>query len=213
MGCPTGQPIVHAQYEPLARLWRVNDTDLLIYLTCEKILKNLDRTIFKLLDDSNFGGTWIDVKANKLTINTINFTEAVDIRLNNVVIYSEQSENNNTNKEIIDATKPYNLIIIYENPVQPIMKQQKHGLIRRRILYGEGLYRFEDDFWCSTEMYSASGDSGGPVYFYSKNLNSVSLNGIVIACFITTNDSNDITAILLLDIILSQVKIIPILSL
>ncbi|RIB28253.1 hypothetical protein C2G38_2158353 [Gigaspora rosea] len=53
-------------------------------------------------------------------------------------------------------------------------------------------------------MYSAGGDSGGPVYFYSENLNSVSLNGILIASIISTNYSNDITAILPLDIILSQ---------
>ncbi|CAG8599237.1 813_t:CDS:1, partial [Gigaspora rosea] len=63
------------------------------------------------------------------------------------------------------------------------------------------------------DLYSADGDSGGPVYFYSENLNSVSLNGILIASIISTNYSNDITAILPLDIILSQVKIKPILSL
>ncbi|KAF0553921.1 hypothetical protein F8M41_019764 [Gigaspora margarita] len=71
--------IVHAQSEPLAMLWRVKDADLLMYLTREKNLKNLDRTISKFLDDSYYGGAWIDVKANKLTINTVNFSDVSHI--------------------------------------------------------------------------------------------------------------------------------------
>ncbi|CAG8828211.1 35481_t:CDS:2, partial [Gigaspora margarita] len=112
----------------------------------------LDRTISKFLDDSKFGRTWIDVKANKLMINTatnslyqlsfvfeqiIQLAKAknaygaffyIDIRLNNVVIYLS-SENDNRKKEFIDATKPYNSIIIYANPASPIMKRQKRDLI------------------------------------------------------------------------------------
>ncbi|RIB24491.1 hypothetical protein C2G38_2241995 [Gigaspora rosea] len=360
---------LHAQYEPLARLWRVNDADLPMYLTREKNLKDLDRTISKLLDDTKFGGTWIDVKANKLTINTVDFSDVghiislpeirpyrnlltflpannslyqlsfvfeqiiqlakaknadgifiyVDIRLNNVVIYfPPQNVIDNRDKEFIDATMPYNPIIFYENLDTPIMKRQKRGLIKRRVLCGEvtaghcynrdtsnkyfhmpwgsepttyfigqmvyhsvlkydfGLIEFRgthtnprpmirnldssryrelhmrdttqvsshgvhlcksglitqvtcgyvrafDGISISnglfktdliiTDMYSYRGDSGSPVYFYSENLDTVSLNGILYGGAQSINHSNDVTAILPLDIILSQVKIKPILSL
>ncbi|RIB24486.1 hypothetical protein C2G38_2168436 [Gigaspora rosea] len=327
--------IVCAQYEPLARLWRVNDADLPMYLTREKNLKDLDRTISKLLDDSKFGGTWIDVKANKLTINTVNFSDVghikslpeihsyrdlltflpasnslyqlsfvfeqiiqlanlkmhieffiyVDIKLNNVVIYLLQSESDKRNKEFIDATKPYNPIIFYENTASPIMKRQKRDSIRRntsnifnhipwgsrptpyfigqmvyhsvqnydfgliefrgthidpmpmirnidssryRLLHihdttqvsshgvhlcksgfttqatcgyvrsFNGIYIDREAFVIDliiTDMHSFRGDSGGPVYFYSENLGSVSLTGILIAGSHSTNNSNDITAI------------------
>ncbi|RIB24492.1 hypothetical protein C2G38_2168450 [Gigaspora rosea] len=203
--------------------------------------------------------------------NAYNIFLYVDIKLDNVVIYLSQSENDNINKEFIDAIMPYNprkpcpthyetkeawdtsnkfyhyswgteepttyfigQMVYYSVLNQYIELRMRNttqvsshsvhscksgltthvtcGYVRafNGIAIDNGLFKID---LIITDMHSYHGDSGDPVYFYSENLDSVSINGILFGGIQTTNSSNDITAILPLDIILSQVKIKPILSL
>ncbi|KAF0558235.1 S1 family peptidase [Gigaspora margarita] len=71
--------IIYAQ-EPLASLWGINDTEIPRYLNIEKNLTLLDKIVKPFLNDSSFGGTWIDVKLNKVFINTVNLSQVPIIK-------------------------------------------------------------------------------------------------------------------------------------
>ncbi|RIB10990.1 hypothetical protein C2G38_2262678 [Gigaspora rosea] len=64
--------MIHAQYEPLAKLWGVSVNEVPNLLDIESNLTMVDSLLTPILDGSCFGGTYIDVKANKIFINTVN---------------------------------------------------------------------------------------------------------------------------------------------
>ncbi|KAF0537296.1 S1 family peptidase [Gigaspora margarita] len=75
--------IVHSQEEakePLAKLWNIKNDEILKYLSIEKNLSIVDNILKSLLDDDNFGGTYINVIQNMIFINTLNFTKAEEIK-------------------------------------------------------------------------------------------------------------------------------------
>ncbi|RIB21021.1 hypothetical protein C2G38_2140870 [Gigaspora rosea] len=74
---------VHSQdvpKEPLAKLWNIENDEIPKYLSIEKNLSMVDGILKLLLDDDNFGGTFIDVIQNMIFINTLNFTKAEQIK-------------------------------------------------------------------------------------------------------------------------------------
>ncbi|KAF0537297.1 S1 family peptidase [Gigaspora margarita] len=74
---------VHSQEEakePLAKLWNIKNDEILKYLSIEKNLSIVDNILKPLLDDDNFGGTYINVIQNMIFINTLNFTKAEEIK-------------------------------------------------------------------------------------------------------------------------------------
>ncbi|KAF0537295.1 S1 family peptidase [Gigaspora margarita] len=74
---------VHSQEEPkepLAKLWNIENDEILKYLSIEKNLSIVDNILKSLLDDVNFGGTNINVIKNMIFINTLNFTKAAEIK-------------------------------------------------------------------------------------------------------------------------------------
>ncbi|CAG8757761.1 6548_t:CDS:1, partial [Cetraspora pellucida] len=64
---------------PLAKLWQVQDNEIPKLLRIEKNLIQVDEILKPLLDEESFGGTYIDVKTNRVAINTLNFTKADNI--------------------------------------------------------------------------------------------------------------------------------------
>ncbi|RIB15461.1 hypothetical protein C2G38_2192311 [Gigaspora rosea] len=76
---------VHSQdepKEPLAKLWNIENDEIPKYLSIEKNLSIVDEILKPLLDDDNFGGTYINVIQNMIFINTLNFTKAEEIKNN-----------------------------------------------------------------------------------------------------------------------------------
>ncbi|RIB13665.1 hypothetical protein C2G38_2197227 [Gigaspora rosea] len=74
---------VHCQVEPketLAKLWNIENDEIPQYLSIEKNLSMADGILKPLLDDDNFGGTYIDAIQNKIFVNTLNFTKAEQIK-------------------------------------------------------------------------------------------------------------------------------------
>ncbi|RIB19353.1 hypothetical protein C2G38_2036109 [Gigaspora rosea] len=77
--------------EALAELWNVNDAEILNLLAIEEQLIIVDRTLQLLLEsyESSFGGTYIDVKKEKVLINTVDSSKvpiilnSPEIKLNN----------------------------------------------------------------------------------------------------------------------------------
>ncbi|CAG8792583.1 11092_t:CDS:2, partial [Gigaspora margarita] len=73
----------------------------------------------------------------------------VDISLNNIVIYLEQSQSDPKNSEFINAIDQYNPILKYPPPDQPTTKQQStmklykkdRRQVEKDLLCGEGIYR------------------------------------------------------------------------
>ncbi|CAG8469456.1 4196_t:CDS:1 [Cetraspora pellucida] len=70
--------IIHAQ-EQLARLWNIPVHLIPRYLERELHLNNVNKILELYLDDSNFAGTYIDVKSNSVIIYTVNMTKKHDI--------------------------------------------------------------------------------------------------------------------------------------
>ncbi|RIB13664.1 hypothetical protein C2G38_1716375 [Gigaspora rosea] len=74
---------VHCQVEPkepLAKLWNIENDEIPQYLSIEKNLSMVDGILKPLLDDDNFGGTYIDVIQNMIFVNTLNFTKVEQIK-------------------------------------------------------------------------------------------------------------------------------------
>ncbi|RIB24568.1 hypothetical protein C2G38_2168216 [Gigaspora rosea] len=63
------------QNHPLAKLWGINDTEVLEWLDAEKYLIMIDGILNLILKQDNFisgfGGTYIDIFANWLVVNTV----------------------------------------------------------------------------------------------------------------------------------------------
>ncbi|CAG8768356.1 4464_t:CDS:1, partial [Ambispora leptoticha] len=57
---------------PLTKLWGNNNTDHLVDV--ERDLCMVNGMLKELLDEENFGGSYIDVKRNKVIIRTLNIT-------------------------------------------------------------------------------------------------------------------------------------------
>ncbi|RIB26792.1 hypothetical protein C2G38_2162453 [Gigaspora rosea] len=66
--------IIHAkhEHEPLARYWEVPVEKVPDLLTIEENLIMVDSILKPILDNLNFGGTYINAKENKVFINTVN---------------------------------------------------------------------------------------------------------------------------------------------
>ncbi|RIB11395.1 hypothetical protein C2G38_111333 [Gigaspora rosea] len=71
--------IIYAE-GPLASLWGINDAEVQRYIIIEKNLVLIDKIVKPFLNDSSFGGTWIDVKLNKVFINTVNQSQVPIIK-------------------------------------------------------------------------------------------------------------------------------------
>ncbi|CAG8695167.1 15044_t:CDS:1, partial [Dentiscutata erythropus] len=63
--------IVNSQFEPLASFWGVPTKQIPELLNREKNLIIIDSKLQLLLDNSSFGGTYIDVIADQININTV----------------------------------------------------------------------------------------------------------------------------------------------
>ncbi|RIB28177.1 hypothetical protein C2G38_2158610 [Gigaspora rosea] len=73
--------IIHAR-EPLAALWDIDDDDdeILSFIKYEQYLTLVDRTLKPLLDDTSFGGSYIDMKKNCVYVNTIDQSKIPEIK-------------------------------------------------------------------------------------------------------------------------------------
>ncbi|RIB20148.1 hypothetical protein C2G38_2244740 [Gigaspora rosea] len=220
---------VYAQYqEPLAVLWGVEANELPDKLNDERNLINVDELLKPLLDDINFGGSWIDVKEDKVFINTLNVSkeeeiiakmseykdylsfiqtnkslnelsssfeqikslanenEAEDIygyidnSENNIVIYLEQNEGDNKNKEFIDAAKQFDPIFKYGNPADSdsvsdsspdSYDPKKFGLDTRQqklVLIGDGLVRLIKFATCTAGCLARDKNNPDTRYFVTS---------------------------------------------
>ncbi|CAG8769381.1 23493_t:CDS:2, partial [Racocetra persica] len=101
--------MVRAQLEPFAKLWGVENEKVPELLDREAKLIKIDGKLQPLLNNSYFGGTYIDVKANKININTVDQSKVKEYELeaNNVVIYLKD-KNDPKNKEFINGKETTN---------------------------------------------------------------------------------------------------------
>ncbi|CAG8546779.1 9671_t:CDS:1, partial [Racocetra persica] len=72
--------MVRAQFEPLAKLWGVENKKVPELLEREAKLIMIDGKLQQLLKNSYFGGTYIDVKANKININTVDQSKVKEVK-------------------------------------------------------------------------------------------------------------------------------------
>ncbi|CAG8627173.1 16873_t:CDS:1, partial [Cetraspora pellucida] len=70
---------VHAIYTPLKQYLKVSERELPGLLANEEILIKGNRLLTPLLDESSFGGSYIDIKANKININIVDSSKKDDI--------------------------------------------------------------------------------------------------------------------------------------
>ncbi|RIB21468.1 hypothetical protein C2G38_2243921 [Gigaspora rosea] len=75
---------IYAQrYHPLAKLWKVDDTEVPEYLGLEKNLTAIDEILRPILEQddfiSSFGGTFINIFENHIVINTVNYSKVDDL--------------------------------------------------------------------------------------------------------------------------------------
>ncbi|RIB22835.1 hypothetical protein C2G38_2033274 [Gigaspora rosea] len=115
---------VHAQSEALARLWDVNDDDLPAMLAIERNLKKVDGILNQFINNSDFGGTWIDVKANKVFINTLSTANVsyitslpevqpyVDL-LNFTIVDNPTDKLSDSFEQIVKLAKEKNAVDVY----------------------------------------------------------------------------------------------------
>ncbi|RIB26109.1 hypothetical protein C2G38_2240956 [Gigaspora rosea] len=78
--CSKTDPINCLQFGPLARLWNVPNEEVPKLLDLEKILISIDSKLQPLLNGSYFGGTYIDIKAGKINVNTVDQSKVNEIR-------------------------------------------------------------------------------------------------------------------------------------
>ncbi|RIB25794.1 hypothetical protein C2G38_2030775 [Gigaspora rosea] len=102
--------IYAAQKHPLAKLWDVEDSEVPKLLEREKNLIAIDKILRPILEQDNFissfGGSVIYPKEDIITVHTVDFSKLDDLKALPQI---------NPYKEFIEATKPYNPKIIYEN--------------------------------------------------------------------------------------------------
>ncbi|CAG8745419.1 8738_t:CDS:1 [Racocetra persica] len=72
--------MVRAQFEPLAKLWGVKNEKVPELLNREAKLIMIDGKLQPLLNNSYFGGTYIDVKVNKININTVDQSKVKEVK-------------------------------------------------------------------------------------------------------------------------------------
>ncbi|CAG8725012.1 7446_t:CDS:1 [Cetraspora pellucida] len=77
--------IVHAIYTSLKQYLKVSERELPDLLANEEILIKGNRLLTPLLDESSFGGSYIDIKANKININIVDSSKKNDIMSNPVM--------------------------------------------------------------------------------------------------------------------------------
>ncbi|KAF0534402.1 S1 family peptidase [Gigaspora margarita] len=65
---------IHSQYQPLANLWNVAENEVPELLVREKNLITGNHLLASLLNEENFGESYIDVKSNKIYINILNLS-------------------------------------------------------------------------------------------------------------------------------------------
>ncbi|CAG8542627.1 9326_t:CDS:1, partial [Cetraspora pellucida] len=107
----------------LAKLWDVEDTDLLNLLAIEEKLTIIDRTLQLLLEnhDSSFGGTYINIKAKKVFVNTVDFTV-----MNNITDSSEIKNGDYVNFiNFIPANNSMTTLKFRFNSIFNLIKQYK----------------------------------------------------------------------------------------
>ncbi|KAF0455707.1 S1 family peptidase [Gigaspora margarita] len=68
------------QFEPLAWLWNVSNEEVPRLLDLEKILISVDSKLQPLLNGSYFGGTYLDIKAIKINVNTVDQSKVDEIK-------------------------------------------------------------------------------------------------------------------------------------
>ncbi|CAG8813708.1 3410_t:CDS:2 [Gigaspora margarita] len=78
--CSKINPINCLQFEPLARLWNVPNEAVPKLLDLEKYLISIDSKLQPLLNGSYFGGTYLDIKAGKINVNTVDQSKVDGIR-------------------------------------------------------------------------------------------------------------------------------------
>ncbi|RIB20064.1 hypothetical protein C2G38_1222226 [Gigaspora rosea] len=62
-------------YEPLAQYLNVSESEVPELLSNQKILIEGNRNLIPLLNSTIFGGSYIDIKANKLNINIVDMSQ------------------------------------------------------------------------------------------------------------------------------------------
>ncbi|CAG8830941.1 17068_t:CDS:1, partial [Racocetra persica] len=72
--------MVKAQFEPLAKLWGVENKKVPELLDREAKLIMIDGKLQPLLNNLYFGGTYVDVKTNKININTVDLSKIEEVR-------------------------------------------------------------------------------------------------------------------------------------
>ncbi|CAG8719128.1 19388_t:CDS:2, partial [Racocetra persica] len=72
--------MVNAQFEPLAKLWGVENKKVPELLDREAKLIRIDGKLQPLLNNLYFEGTYVDVKANKININTVDQSKVEKVR-------------------------------------------------------------------------------------------------------------------------------------
>ncbi|KAF0378371.1 S1 family peptidase [Gigaspora margarita] len=116
--CSKTNPINCLQFEPLARLWNVSNEEVPELLDLEKILISLDSKLQPLLNELYFGGTYLDIKAGKVNVNTVDQSKVDEIRnkmknyqeyLNFIAANNTLSQLNSTFNQTFILAQQFNL--------------------------------------------------------------------------------------------------------
>ncbi|RIB05197.1 hypothetical protein C2G38_2047802 [Gigaspora rosea] len=110
--------IIHAR-EPLAELWDIEDSEIPNFLETEKYLSLVDRTLKPLLDDINFGETYVYLKENKVYVHTVNMSKIPEI------ISKPEIRNYSNSIDFIPANKSLDNLKYSFNEIIRITNQSK----------------------------------------------------------------------------------------
>ncbi|KAF0541064.1 hypothetical protein F8M41_005906 [Gigaspora margarita] len=105
------QPI-YSKFKPLADLWGVTESEVPKLLAAEDNLVTANNLLTPLLNEKDFGGSYINVKANKIYINIMNISKKNEIIKNpKLKNYKDLLEFKQVSKSLYDLNDTFSKLI------------------------------------------------------------------------------------------------------
>ncbi|CAG8837401.1 3506_t:CDS:1, partial [Racocetra persica] len=192
------------QLKPLAKFWRVSNSRLPELLNTEKKLILIDSKLQPLLNDLYFGGTYVDVKANKIDVNTVDQSKVKEVKnssqmkkykgyLNFINATKSLNQLNSTFGQIVRLSQKFNItngIISIEPKVNNVVvylndtNDQKNKEFIESINFFEPIIRITPFFSKKEEMIIKPS-----TLFEKRNINMKVVGGSEIVQFIENRPS------------------------
>ncbi|CAG8622766.1 34981_t:CDS:2, partial [Racocetra persica] len=180
----------------VGKVMGVQDDDLPRLLNIEKSPRMVGGIVRKHLDNSDFGGSWIDVKKDKIFINAVDPSKSEEIKsipeikpyvrfleieiapnsLANLSSSFEQIIQLAKNKKAVDVYLYVNISInnvvlrfIYQPPEQHTTKRQngvRVSAIGKTYYCGDGVYRKAGQYLCSVGFFERDKKDPNPLKLY-----------------------------------------------